>query len=103
MWDYLYSDDAANAFFLTALYGRNEMIYPLGRGVVQPLRVYAEILRNAIDPSLPLGIGNIPYGPLQVMHLQADISALHADTGFVPHIEFAQGIEQTIRWVKGNC
>ena len=100
IWDYLYSDDAANAFFLAALHGPDGMAYPLGSGVARPLRMYAEMLRDAIDPSLPLGIGKVSYGPQQVMHLQADISVLQAHTGFTPSVEFAQGIEQTIRWVR---
>ena len=34
------------------------------------------------------------------MHLQADISALQADTGFAPKTPFAEGIRKTIDWVK---
>ena len=57
-------------------------------------------LRDAIDPALPLGLGNIPYGPQQVMFLQADITQLAADTGFAPRTAFADGIRATIAWAK---
>lgn len=99
-WDYLYAGDAADAFYLAACHGRNGAVYPLGSGQALPLKDYIIQMRDAIDPALPLGLGEVPYGPLQVMHLQADISALQADTGFAPKTPFAEGIRKTIDWVK---
>ena len=99
-WDYLYSGDAAKAFRLMGQHGVNGRTYVLGSGTAQPLRSYVEQLRDAIDPSLRLGFGEVPYGPLQVMHLQADISALHADTGFSPETAFETGIRNTINSYK---
>ena len=99
-WDYLYSDDAAEAFYLAATHGRSGAVYPLGSGQALPLRSYVETMRDAIDPSLPLGFGEIEYAPRQVMHLQADISALQTDTGFQPQTDFEEGIRKTIEWVK---
>ena len=61
-----------------AVHGCSGAVYPLGSGQALPLRRYMEELRDAIDPALPLGLGQIPYGPRQVMHLQADLSALAA-------------------------
>jgi nucleoside-diphosphate-sugar epimerase len=97
-WDYLYSEDAARAFYLLATDGVNEQVYVVGGGKARALREYIEALRDAIDPALPLGFGEIPYAPLQVMHLEADISALTRDTGFVPEVSFADGIRETVRY-----
>ena len=102
LWDYLYADDAAEALYLMALRGRDGAVYPLGCGAARPLREYVEILRDAIDPALPLGFGEVPYGPKQVMRLEADIGALKQDTGFVPAIVFETGIRNTIEWVEKN-
>lgn len=99
-WDYLYAGDAADAFYLAACHGRNGAVYPLGSGQAMPLKDYIIQMRDAIDPALPLGLGEVPYGPLQVMHLQADVSALQADTGFAPKTPFAEGIRRTMDWVK---
>lgn len=99
-WDYLYAGDSADAFYLAACHGRNGAVYPLGSGQALPLKDYIIQMRDAIDPALPLGLGKVPYGPLQVMHLQADISALQADTGFAPKTPFAEGIRRTMDWVK---
>lgn len=101
-WDYLYADDAAEAFYLAATHGCDGSIYPLGSGQVRPLRDYVELLRNAIDPVLPLGFGEAPYSSLQVMHLQADISALQADTGFAPAVSFEKGIQNTIAYIRNE-
>lgn len=100
MWDYLYAADAAEAFELMARCGRDGAIYPLGGGEVRPLRAYIEALRDAVDPALPLGLGEIPYGSGQVMYLHADNSALERDTGFVPRTGFEQGIRETIEWMR---
>lgn len=101
-WDYLYSGDAARAFRLVAEHGRSGKTYVLGSGIARPLKEYIEILRDSIDPALPLGFGEIPYGPLQVMHLEADITELKNDTGFCPQTVFADGIGKTIESIKGN-
>jgi len=102
LWDYLYTTDAAEALYRAALYGRNKVIYPLGSGQAYPLRRYVETLRDAIDPSLELGFGEIPYGQRQVMRLQADIDALRHDTGFEPKVPFEIGIRETIEWIRGR-
>ena len=57
-------------------------------------------MRDAVDPSLKIGIGELPYYPNQVMHLKADISNLVEDTGFIPEYSFEEGISETVEWVK---
>lgn len=99
-WDYLYSGDAARAFYMAAVSGQDGAVYPLGSGTARPLKEYILTMRDAIDESLTPGFGDIPYGPLQVMYLQADISSLTEDTGFVPQISFDVGIRETIEWIR---
>ena len=99
-WDYLYSPDAANAMFLLGEKGLDGKVYCIGSGHAFALSDYICKLRDAIDPSLELGFGEIPYGDNQVMYLCADISELQKDTGFLPQVEFEEGIRKTIQWVK---
>lgn len=101
-WDYLYSADAARAFRLMAQHGQDGKVYPLGSGQARALGEYICILRDQIDPQLPLGFGEIPYTPLQVMYLQADISSVQADTGFLPSTSFETGIKYTIDSIVGK-
>ncbi len=100
MWDYLYTDDAANALMLLAKHGVDGCIYPIGSGTARPLREYIEIIRDVIDPSLPLGFGRVPYSDKQVMHLCADIKELSEHTGFTPKISFTEGAKRTVDFVR---
>lgn len=96
LWDFCYSSDVAEALYAMAEHGKDGAVYPIGSGVARPLKEYFEAARDAVDPSLPLGIGVLPYPPNQVMHLQADISSLTRDTGWVPVVSFEDGIRQTV-------
>lgn len=100
IWDYLYADDAAEALYRLAVDGAHGKVYPVGSGKGRPLREYIEVLRNAIDPSLQLGFGEVPYGEKQVMRLEADIRSLQEDTGFAPQIDFETGIQRTIDYIR---
>lgn len=100
-WDYLYSGDAAKALYLIGEKGHDKKIYCIGSGSARPLYEYIYKIRDAIDPRLNLGIGDIPYSENQVMYLCADIKDLTEDTGFKPSVDFDGGIQQTINWVRG--
>lgn len=102
MWDYMYVEDTAKAMVLLAEHGRDGGIYPLGSGIVRPLREYIETIRDSISKDAELGIGEIEYAPGQVMYLCADISGLRKDTGFEPTTPFEDGIQKTIDWARGQ-
>lgn len=100
IWDYIYNKDAARAFRLAAERGKDGAIYCFGTGKTRPLAEYIRVIRDSIDPAIELGMGELPYYPNQVMHLEADISNLTEDTGFVPQYSFEEGISETIQWAK---
>jgi UDP-glucose 4-epimerase len=100
LWDYLYSADCARALCLIADRGRHGGAYSIGSGQVRPLREYFECIRDCINPSLSLGLGDRDYPPGQPMRLCADIRMLTEDTGFVPEYSFEEGIRETIDWVR---
>lgn len=96
IWDFCYSGDVADALYAMAEYGKDASVYPVGSGSARPLREYFEITRDVVNPSLSLGIGALPYSMNQIMHLQADISSLTRDTGWVPAVSFEEGIVRTV-------
>ena len=102
VWDYIYSKDAARAFRLVAEKGKDGAIYCFGTGKTRRLEDFILAIRDAVNPELEIGLGELPYYPNQVMHLEADISNLTADTGFVPKYTFEEGIRETVEWVKQN-
>lgn len=101
-WDYLYSRDAADAMLAIGEKGKSGKVYCLGGGSARPLKEYIIAMRDQIAPGAELGFGDMPYGERQVMYLCADIRELTEDTGFAPRVAFAEGIAETIRWMKTN-
>ena len=104
IWDYLYSQDAAEALLAMAESGNDGAKYVLGSGQARPLKEYMELTRDAVNKSAKLNIGAIPYLPNQVMHLEADISDLKRDTGWNPMTSFEEGIQKTVEYeTKKTC
>ena len=99
-WDYLYSGDAANAMYLIAQKGVGNKIYVIGSGKTRKLMDYIKVMEQKAAPAVRPVLGAVPYADKQVMYLCADISELAEDTGFVPEVDFEDGIEKTIRYVK---
>lgn len=101
VWDYIHIDDVAEAV-VAALDHSATGIFNLGSGVGRPLRDTVTAIRDRIDPQLPLGFGDLPYGQSQVMHLEADISALRAATGWQPRVPLEAGLASTVDWHKAQ-
>ena len=99
-WDYLYSEDAARAMYLIAQKGISNKIYVIGGGKTRKLMDYIDVMDKKANPAVHPVLGAVPYADKQVMYLCADISELTKDTGFVPAVEFEEGIEKTIQYVK---
>lgn len=102
LWDFLYVQDAVRAIIAVLNSSRATGIYNLGSGSAPSLRSTIEIIRNLVNPDLSLGFGDVAYRPDQVMHLEADISSLTQDTGWVPEVKLDQGLAQTVDWYRSN-
>ena len=100
IWDYLYIEDFMNALYLIGEYGRAGTNYPVASGNARPLKEFIEIIRDSIDPDLPLGIGEKPYKSGKAEHSIFIIDKLISDTGFTPDITFEHGIEKVIKYFK---
>ncbi len=100
IWDFTYMDDIANALFLVAKKGKNSEIYPIGSGAARPLKQYIEILCDKLGHDRNTEIERLPYTEKQVMHLEADISKLREDTGWMPSMPFEKGIEKVIAFYR---
>ena len=101
-WDYLHVEDLIRALVLLGEKGVCGKAYPIGSGEYRQMREYVEMIRDIIDPSLPIGIGDLPYKSSKVDNQMMDISELIADTGFVPRYSFETGIREVIHFFRNN-
>ena len=101
VWDYLYVEDAAAAI-CAVLEHEISGIYNLGSGTTTTIRGVVEQIRDLIDPSLPIGFGEIPYRSDQVMHLEANITRLTSTTGWRPAVGLDRGLQRTVEWYREN-
>ena len=100
-WDYLYIDDLISALIALGEKGKGGKVYPVGSGEHRQMNEYVYMLRDMIDPKLPLGIGDYPYkNPNKIDNQVLDISELKKDTGFEAKYSFEQGITKTIEYFK---
>lgn len=102
LWDYLFSEDAGEAFYLVGEKATGHKVYCLGSGTARPLHEYIAVMQQCTGTALPSGIGDIAYPPGVLMHLCADTASLQAETGFKPKTDFEQGITRTVQWLKGE-
>ncbi|MEG1875957.1 MAG: NAD(P)-dependent oxidoreductase [Lachnospiraceae bacterium] len=100
LWDFLYVDDLAEALFLLAIHGKDGKTYPIGSGEARQLKEYVTMIYDKIDANLQVEFGEIPYGEKIIMHLQADITDITKDTGWIPKTTFADGINKTIEFYQ---
>lgn len=101
-WDYLYIEDAAEAIYRTAVTPQAQGVFNLGSGEAHSVRGIMERIRDLIDPSLPLGFGEVPYPPDQQMRLVTSIDRLRQATGWTPQVNLDEGLRRTIEWHKSQ-
>ena len=101
-WDYVHIDDAVEALYLLGDSGKDGRFYAIGKGDNQPLYKYIEAIRDNIDKNLPLGIGEVPYQRDVLPMSCVDLTAIHDDTGFIPRIEFKDGIKEVINMLRNE-
>jgi len=102
-WDYVFATDVAKAVCLLGLCPRAEGPFNLGSGQVHSIRSIVERIRDLIDPTLPLGLGEVPYRADQVMHLQADTTRLETVTGWRPEVPLETGLRRTVEWYRSQA
>lgn len=102
-WDFLHVDDAAAAVVAVVESDAASGVFNLAAGVAPPLRETVCLLRDMVDPKVPLGIGEVPYASGQVMRFEADVARLRQATGWLPERDLAEGLRETIEWIRAQA
>lgn len=100
IWDFVYMEDIANALYLLAKKEKSKGIYLIGSGEARPLKEYLRIMCKKLGEDADAALGKVPYGENQIMHMEADISKLKKDTGWIPQVTFEDGIQRVIEFYK---
>lgn len=102
LWDFLYAEDAAEAYYRIGISGKSGKIYNICNGEVRKLKDYIQEIEGNYKENYPsralLLVGAREYDANQIMFQGGDISSLNQDTGFWPRIPFHEGIRRTIHW-----
>lgn len=100
MYDFVYITDAAKAFAAIGEKGVPFQTYYIGSLNPHPLKEFLQELRDGVDPSIEIGLGEIPFDGVTLTYEEFDVFALKHDTGFEPQISFAEGVQKTIAWLE---
>lgn len=101
-YDFIYIDDAVEAFYQLAASGTNNQSYYIGSLKPRPLRESLIELRDCIDSSRHLGIGELSHEGIHLHYDKFDIEAIKRDTGFEPKMSFKDGIRNTVAWIQAR-
>ncbi len=96
IWDYLYSEDAAEMILSLAETAKHGTIYCIASGKSRPLKEYIQEMYEATCCKARLGLGDIPYGNKQVMCLCVDKEFI------IPgkRTDFHDGIVTTLEYIE---
>lgn len=100
MYDFIYIDDAAKAFYAIGEKGKASKNYYIGTREPKPLKVFLEEMRDCVSPSAELGLGDFEFNGVSLNYDEIPIYQLYEDTGFMPEVSFTQGIQLTATWIK---
>lgn len=99
-YDFIYSSDAGEAFYLLGKYGKANRRYNVSGGNARPLKEYLQQVGKIVASNVRLDFGGRNDAAISLTDDSFDISSLKDDTGFEPRISFAEGIKRTADWIK---
>lgn len=108
LYDFIYIDDLAKAFYLIGEKGVDGNNYVIGTGHPIPLYNYLkqiEIYVNKVNyphKYVKLDFGKIVENVIALPKNAFDTNLLTEDTEFIPEISFEEGIRRTIEWEKNS-
>lgn len=100
IYDFVYIDDAANAFRLLGEKGIDGKMYTIGSGEATSLRTFIEKMAMISNTNSPLSFGSVGSGICYLSSDKYDIISLKKDVGFCPIYGFDEGIRRTIEFIK---
>lgn len=101
-YDFIYITDAINSVVEVADKGKPFNRYYIGSGEPKPLREFLLEMKEIVNPSAELGLGDIPFNGIDINYSQFELKKVEKDTGYKNQVSFAQGIKMTADWIRGD-
>lgn len=101
-YDFVYVSDTIRGLYLCGKNGRPNNSYYIGSGNARQLKEYIAIIRDTIDPTIPLYLGEVPFNGKSLPIEMYDCTPIIKDTGYEPKVRFEDGIKLTIDWLRGT-
>lgn len=101
-YDFIYITDAINSIIEVSEKGKAFNRYYIGSGEPKPLREFLLEMKNIVDPSAEIGLGDIPFTGVDISYSQFDLKKVEEDTGYQNKVSFAEGIKMTENYIRGG-
>jgi len=100
--DFVFIDDVINATYLGIIKEEaNNQVFNVGTGVPIDVMTVAKTLANKYNIDVPLTVtGNYRLGDIR--HNYADINKINSFLGFIPMVDFENGISKFVNWVNSQ-
>ena len=99
-YDFVYIEDAAEAFAAIGDHGKPNREYVIGSGEAKPLKEFILEMQQQLAPQAECIFGNVPFTGISLPLEAYAIDALRDDCGFVPKVSFAAGVVKTMEWLR---
>lgn len=96
-WDYVHIDDVVRGLWLLLEKGKANKFYCLGAGDNIRLEEYIKIIAQIINPSAPLGIGELAYEDNIIPNACVDLTTIYKDTGYRARVSFSDAVKKIIQ------
>ena len=102
LWDFLHSDDVADAIIRLLTNKNCSGLYIVGNGEKKQLKDYLKIISNQLDFSPNEAIGAIKTKDTEQRNLWLDCSKLKLETDWVPKVDFLSGFKTVVEYCEKN-
>ncbi len=101
-YDFIYITDAIVSIVEVAEKGKAFNRYYIGSGNPKPLREFLLEMKDVVDSSAELGLGDLPFNGIDVSYKQFKLKKVEEDTGYKNKISFKDGIKMTMDFIKSE-
>ena len=100
MYDFVYIDDVAEAFYLLGLNGKSNKGYVIGSGKATNLKHFLLKIVEICGKDSKPHFGNLAYTGIDLSSDYFSIEEIQKDCGFTPKVSFDEAIRKTFFWIK---